>query len=119
MKKLHKNLKPNFYLEIGIFKGRSYKLSTCESIGIDPDPKVDYDSIYRITSDEFFLNHSDVLKNKTIDLSYIDGMHLFEYVLRDFINVEKYCNKQSVIIIDDVFPVHYKQAERVRQIRRP
>ena len=27
----------------------------------------------------------------TLDLVFIDGMHLFEYALRDFMNVERYC----------------------------
>ena len=42
--------------------------------------------------------------NKGIDLAFIDGKHLAEFALRDFINTEKYMNSGGVIVIDDVFP---------------
>ena len=44
-------------------------------------------------------------------------MHLFEYALRDFINVEKYSSKNTVIVIDDIYPCHEAQASRDRKTR--
>ena len=45
------------------------------------------------------------LGGKTLDLAFIDGMHHFEFALRDFINVEKYCSADSIILIHDVYPI--------------
>jgi hypothetical protein len=48
------------------------------------------------------------------DLAFIDGLHLFEFALRDFINVERYCSPKSVIILDDVLPRNVAEAARLR-----
>jgi hypothetical protein len=39
-----------------------------------------------------------------LDLVYLDGSHLFEDTLRDFINVESYANRSTVVVFDDVLP---------------
>jgi hypothetical protein len=52
-----------------------------------------------------------------LDLVFIDGMHLFEYALRDFINTEKYSDVHTLVVIDDIFPAHPAQAERDRRTR--
>lgn len=113
LRKLHSIIKPRTYLEIGVFKGQSlsYADSSCKVIGIDPSPMVkDIPSnvrIFELTSDDFFLNpdftHFDSIP---IDLVYIDGMHLAEYVKRDLENVAKYCNPNTVVLLDDVIPVN-------------
>jgi len=48
-----------------------------------------------------------------IDLAFIDGMHLFEYALRDFMNVERYCHGGSVVVFDDVLPRNQHEARRL------
>ncbi|NJR13384.1 MAG: class I SAM-dependent methyltransferase [Phyllobacteriaceae bacterium] len=48
-------------------------------------------------------------------MAFIDGMHLSEFVLRDFMNIEPLMNSTGIIIIDDVFPSHPIQASRERQ----
>ncbi len=46
---------------------------------------------------------------------FIDGMHLFEYVLRDFINIEKRCaSKDSFIVLHDTVPRDKVTSERNR-----
>ncbi|MFW5895730.1 MAG: class I SAM-dependent methyltransferase, partial [archaeon] len=110
-KQLHKHINPNFYLEIGVLKGKMFELANCKKLGIDPEPKTDDKNVYTMESDTFF--DTNTLHDK-VDIAYIDGMHLFEYVLRDFINVEKYSHKKTLIMIDDVFPAHPKQANRER-----
>jgi hypothetical protein len=50
-------------------------------------------------------------------MAFIDGMHLFEYALRDFINVEKYSSKNTIVVIDDIFPGSSAQAARDRRTR--
>ena len=39
-------------------------------------------------------------------------MHLFEYALRDFINLERHCTPQSVIVVHDCYRDRAEHAER-------
>jgi hypothetical protein len=41
-------------------------------------------------------------------------MHLFEFALRDFINVERHTNPASVIVFDDMLPRSVEEAARSR-----
>ncbi|MCG5057285.1 MAG: class I SAM-dependent methyltransferase [Limnoraphis sp. WC205] len=119
--KLHEIVKPNNYLEIGIRHGYSLSLSPlAKKIAIDPsygESDMQFDvqntTFFKMTSDDFFKNYNvhDYFKN-SFDLGYIDGMHLFEYALRDFINLEKASNQSSIIIIDDVIPRTEEEANR-------
>lgn len=122
LKKLHQTLKPSLYLEIGVQTGKSLLLAECEAIGIDPMPRPNIKlqknhTLLRMTSDEFFANHAEQYLQKPPDLVFIDGMHLFEYALRDFINVERYAGPNTIVVVDDIFPGHPAQAERVRRTR--
>src|SRR5690606_4928663 len=119
---IHKQLQPQFYFEIGVQTGKSLALAKCEAIGVDPMPMLNQElpaTAREITSssDAFFIQQADILLSKSIDLCFIDGMHLFEYALRDFINVEKYAKPHSLIVIDDIFPGHPDQAKRQRCTR--
>lgn len=127
LRAIHQRLKPNLYLEIGVQKGKSLALSTCECVGVDPEPKLkmtkkgfkSHCNIYAMTSDDFFADYApDVFAANKPDLVFIDGMHLVEYALRDFINVEKYSKPSTVVVFDDVFPAHPAQAERERHTRK-
>ena len=51
-----------------------------------------------------------------IDFAYIDGMHLLEYALRDFIGVEQYSARSSVVAFDDVLPRNVEEAARDRHV---
>ena len=121
---IHSLVLPKRYLEIGVQRGRSLCVSKCSSVGVDPNPKIkaevmrtwEYGKQYKLyteTSDEYFsrLEANDFIP----DLVFIDGMHLIENVLRDFINVERIGHSKTVILIDDVSPVHPVQAERERR----
>lgn len=115
----HEHLKPQTYIEIGIADGIVLQLAKCKSIGVDPDPKLkgDFSShlIYTKTSDAFFLEDaSQLFSQDKIDLAFIDGMHLFEFVLRDFANVEKHCHENSYILMHDILPRCFSEASRGR-----
>ncbi len=49
-----------------------------------------------------------------VDLAFIDGMHLFEFALRDFINVERFTTPTSVVVFDDMLPRSVPEAARDR-----
>lgn len=123
LKTMHEILKPKIYLEIGVFQGQSFKLARPQThaIGIDPAPKfkkhnLDNKEIHTITSDDFFSTRKNVSKLKgKIDFAFIDGLHTFEQVLQDFINVEKLTHKESVVVFHDVLPFDAKSAQKNRE----
>ncbi len=121
---IHSHLRPRTYLEIGVQTGQSIALARPETraIGVDPHPRISTPlgprtSICAATSDEYFATH-DVraeLGGLPIDLAFIDGMHRFEFALRDFINIEKHCIPQSTLLIHDAYPLTRLTAERACQ----
>lgn len=119
---IQRQLMPSLYFEIGVESGKSLSLAKCDAIGVDPMPRVSHKlgeqaKIIVSTSDRFFSTEAGHYLTKNIDLAFIDGMHLFEFALRDFINVEKHCSDQALIIIDDIYPGHEAQADRDRRTR--
>lgn len=119
---LHRMLAPARYLEIGVRQGGSLALAQGPTVAIDPDPDLaevpPHVVLHRCTSDDFFFfNMPGTAPEDPFDLAFIDGMHLAEYVFRDFIHVEQRMRPGGVIVIDDVFPNHPLQAARNRQTR--
>jgi predicted O-methyltransferase YrrM len=123
---VHDLLKPRTYLEIGVRNGHSMALSSTRSIGIDPAYEIAEEvtigpdaTLYMETSDDFFAGEKPLaaFDEPLIDLAFIDGLHLYEFVLRDFMNVEKYAAPGSVIIFDDVLPRATVHAARDRETR--
>lgn len=118
---LHRELQPSFYLEVGVRNGGSLRFAKCPAIGIDPAPNITFQQapstrIETTTSDDFFSARTEPFP-APIHLAFIDGMHLFEYALRDFINIERLASPYGVIVVDDIFPNHPLQAARDRQTR--
>jgi len=119
---IHQILEPDLYLEIGVDQGISLSLAKCNAIGIDPRPQLNLTSllgektkIITTSSDNFFSNLASIALPQPPDLVFIDGMHLFEFALRDFINVERFASPTTLVVIDDIHPCHPAQAERVRR----
>lgn len=113
---LHEILTPKLYFEIGVQYGHSLKLASAAglAVGVDPVPQVaatGNQMIYRATSEEFFTYFVD--PELQIDFAFIDGSHLFEDVLRDFINVEAYSHIDTVVVFDDVLPTTQEMTSRV------
>jgi hypothetical protein len=50
-----------------------------------------------------------------VDVAFLDGMHLFEYLLRDFIHTERVCDRNSVILLDDCLPVNIEMTDGERR----
>jgi hypothetical protein len=121
--RIHSFLKPKTYVEIGIRNGQSFALAktATASVGIDPAPDLKFAlrpgaRVFPMTSDAFFAQHNltEELGHDTVDLAFIDGMHLFEFALRDFVNLEKFCGPASTILVHDAYPVDRATAARDR-----
>ncbi len=123
LERVHLHLKPRTYVEIGVAKGESIRLvdPATRAFGVDPNPRLQFEvgpnvRIFAETSDAFFAGH-DVrteLGGLPVDLAFIDGMHQFEFALRDFMNVEPLCTPGSTILIHDVYPLDAPTATRER-----
>ena len=119
LKVLHKNVYEG-YFEIGTRTGDSLVFSQSPSIAIDPffqlkkNPigKKDFCLMFQETSDSFFKNRLPKLPGLKCQLAFIDGMHLFEYALRDFINLAKISSKEALFLFHDAIPWTFKMATR-------
>lgn len=128
LQRFHDLLQPATYVEIGLGHGRSLALAGAETVAVGIDPyqgyweKLNYvcphgpATLFPLTSDDFFSDHDlkQVIGKETFDLAFIDGLHLFEQALKDFINLERYSRKDSVILIHDCLPIAPIVAERER-----
>lgn len=118
---IHRQMRPASYLEVGSEKGDLLRLATCATIAVDPRFKITSDvmgekpalHLIQDTSDAAFASGQiQRLLPKGLDLAFLDGMHLFEYLLRDFINTEKLCHWRSAILLHDCLPPNIEIAER-------
>lgn len=112
---VHSVLKPKVYMEVGVQHGYSLNRASAAdvAVGIDPFPLIaarGNQTIYPMPSDEFFSE----MKPYIVDFGFIDGLHLYEQALNDFINMEYYCMPHSVIVMDDVLPRNQAEANRVQ-----
>lgn len=115
---LHELLKPKVYLEVGVQHGTSLALAVHSDLacGIDPEPLVQATGnqvIFMMTSNYFFQHRWWTVPGST-DLAFIDGSHLFEDALQDFLNIERHMGANSVLVFDDVLPYSQAIAERVQ-----
>lgn len=108
------------YFEIGTRFGDTLVLSQSPTIAIDPyfqlkkNPIFNKDSclLFQETSDSFFKNTMPKLSHYKCQLAFIDGMHLFEYALRDFINLAKISTKDVLFLFHDPIPWTFKMTIR-------
>jgi len=58
-----------------------------------------------MTSTDFFKKHAPPkLKNKKIDVAFIDGLHTYEQTLEDFLNCSRYLSDNGIILFHDCSP---------------
>jgi hypothetical protein len=119
--RVHEQVRPATYLEVGVSRGESLRLVRPQTLalGIDPQPRVGFtlgsnQKVFAQTSDDFFAQQdvSALLGGKPLDMAFIDGMHHFEYALRDFVNIEPLCRPGSLIFIHDCYPIDARSAQR-------
>lgn len=120
--RLSRNAAVQRYLEIGVAHGGVFAQIACRhGIGVDPEFDLSVNvaanktrvSLYQVMSDVFFehLRPRRHLGGR-IDLAFLDGMHLFEFLLRDFMNTEAICRRDSIICMHDCLPLAEPMTER-------
>ena len=121
---LHRQVTPRAYLEIGVRNGKSLALARCPSVGIDPAFSITAELqtevfLFRTSSDEYFARPDPLSPTggQPFDLAFIDGLHLFEFAFRDFLNAERYSSPDGLIVFDDVLPRTVDEAARIRHTR--
>jgi Glycosyl transferase family 2/Methyltransferase domain len=122
LERFHAALAPDIYLEIGVERGNSLALARPPTltIGVDPKPNLNVPlntetHIFIETSDAFFARRGpdSLLAGRPLGLAFIDGLHLFEQTLNDFMHVEGYCSRHSVILLHDTVPLDEVTQSRV------
>ena len=104
------------YLEIGVLYGHMLCRVGCDTaVGVDPSYMLQEDVtrdkrrtlLHRMSSDRFFAE-TDVraLLGGGFDLAFLDGLHQFEYLLRDFYNTEAVSEPNGLIILHDCMPLN-------------
>tara|TARA_R110002020_G_scaffold89135_20_gene218266 strand:+ start:3860 stop:4606 length:747 start_codon:yes stop_codon:yes gene_type:complete len=112
LRQLHASAVFDWYLEVGCRNGLSFAPVRSKTIAVDPYFRIESNVInekpamlaFQQTSDDFFA--SGVLQQLGIrlDFAFLDGMHLFEYLLRDIINTEARMAPGGVIALHDCCP---------------
>jgi hypothetical protein len=101
------------YFEIGTQNGVSLGMMPCDCIAVDPAFAIDRPfmsgksscMLFQMTSDRFFSEYNlTSLARGPVEVAFLDGMHRFEYLLRDFSNVERHSKRNSILCIHDCLP---------------
>jgi hypothetical protein len=121
LEQLHRVLLPATYLEIGTEHGTSLAVADCAAIAIDPFFQMSGDPVgskpachfFQMGSDAFFKKYNpEKLLGQPVDIAFLDGMHWFEFLLRDFINIERHCQPNSIVVMHDCIPTDAHIARR-------
>ena len=109
------------YLEIGVFNGHIFfRVKSRFKLAVDPEFRFSqgrkilktllnpfnlYNRYFPMTSDAFFEKEApSVLAGRQLDLALIDGMHEYDFALRDVENTLKYLSAGGVIVMHDCNP---------------
>jgi hypothetical protein len=109
---IHRRYLFDWYMEIGCRTGDVFSQARGKTIAVDPyflvtrnviigKPEL---HIFQTTSDDFFASNFLAQNKIVVSVSFLDGMHLFEYLLRDFINTERISHPDGLIVMHDCCP---------------
>ncbi len=127
LRRMHEILKPETYLEIGCYTGGSLGMAKGRVIAVDPNFMLQGNTVgdkqalmlFQMTSDAFFRRYNPTaLFGQPLDMAFLDGMHLAEFLLRDFINTERHCRRNSIILLHDCLPVDATITDRATETER-
>ena len=111
--RMHLALAPKWYLEVGTFTGRSLSKVDCNFVAVDPQfrlrsplshPNARQMHLFQQTSDDFFESKFAERNEIKFDCAFLDGLHHFEVLLRDFVNAERLMSPGGVIALHDCCP---------------
>lgn len=119
-RQVHASYLFDWYMEVGCRTGAVFSFARGKTIAVDPyflattnvigsKPAL---HVFQATSDEFFASNFLEKNGVKLSLSFLDGMHLFEYLLRDFINAERLSNPNGIIAIHDCCPTNHVMTTR-------
>lgn len=110
------------YLEVGVHFGDTLCRVPCDTaIGVDPGYILNKNvmagkrrlHLIQDTSDRFFADTDVVgLLGGRVDFAFLDGLHQFEFLLRDFYNAEAVCDRGAVIAMHDCMPLNVEMTTR-------
>jgi hypothetical protein len=109
------------YFEVGSHTGKSLLPVTCDTVAVDPSFKFEQSVVgakracmlFQMTSDAFFDTYDlGSLFGGPVDMAFLDGLHFYEYLLRDFMNTEKHMRRNSVIFMHDCMPPTFEVSRR-------
>ncbi len=115
------SLRPRSYLEIGTEAGSSLRQFECDALCIDPRFQITQDPLlnrsrtlfFQMTSDDFFANHDPRrFFPDGVDVGFLDGLHHFEALLRDFMNFERCSHENSIALLHDCLPTDLAMTQR-------
>ncbi|KAF0115235.1 MAG: hypothetical protein FD150_1143 [Rhodobacteraceae bacterium] len=112
LRMLHEACLFDWYLEVGCRSGESFAPVRSKTIAVDPFFRADINIIgkkpalhvFQATSDDFFASGFLARNGIRLGLAFLDGMHLFEFLLRDFMNTEAAMDPKGVIMLHDCVP---------------
>ena len=123
--RIHEHLCPRGYVEIGVANGHSLGLTRpgTVAVGVDPSPGPEVAErapgriLVSTTSEVFFRDHdrAEVLGGASLDLAFVDGLHLMEAALTDIAALEAWSHPGTVILLHDCNPTDAAMATRERQ----
>jgi hypothetical protein len=121
--RIHQHIEPATYLEIGVHQGHSLALADPRTRAVGVDPAADIQvplppsvQLIAATSDQFFVDFDvrSVFGGLPVDLAFIDGLHLFEQALRDFLNIERWAAPDATVLVHDCLPIDTVTSSRER-----
>lgn len=90
------------YLEIGCDKNKIFRnIHVAHKVGVDPARG----GTHRMTSDDFFKQNKE-----KFDVIFIDGLHYYDQVKKDFENSLDCLNDNGFIILHDMMPTTPEEA---------
>lgn len=122
---LHEAFGVRRYFEIGTRGGASVEPARGAAVCVDPAFILNRPvhvgktalHLYQMTSDAYFAAHDPKQAlGGPIEMAFIDGMHHYDYVLRDFANTEPHCARDGLILLHDGLPYTHAMARRLRAL---
>lgn len=122
------------YLEIGVFNGHIFfKIRRSFKVAVDPEFQFDtwrkigkilinpsnlFNRYFPLTSDAFFAHEAArIFADRKVEMALIDGMHEYEFALRDIENTLRYLSPRGVIVVHDCNPRSQEAAGTLDEYR--